>query len=323
MSTEFIVEVKGTTVPSTITHVAPQSPWTFGDLDSTLNPNPKSWMAYSGDMNNEVNILTNLSDENGPADNLAFLYRDFNASDSIQIIALIDSVKNTGKGSFAGFMFRQAFDTLGTSPFVAFSAGAYQGLRFNYRWYNGGEVEYLDENNIKLPCWIRINKFRDAGIDYVQSYYSYDNVFWAPYLKYPFNIRFLNNNIVGGFVVSGGNYSLARGQVSFIKNISVKINEPFDPINSSVNINPEPLKIVPNPVSDNATITYNVIKPGVVTLSIYDSYGILKDVLVNEYQGINEYSVSYNPENLGNSGIYLLRLVSGNNYQFVRFIYNK
>jgi hypothetical protein len=321
MYDEFVVEVVGIN-PTTesVEAMTPPSPWIFNEISDT------SEMEFAGDISNRVKIVTLLSNEEGPEDNVSFLYQELNNSDSIQMIAYIDTLKNTGRGSFAGFMIRESFDNALTdrSPYAAFNIGAYQGLKFNFRWDLGVEISSLDDENVTLPCWLRLNKYREYGNDYIQVYYSYDSLYWQQFLKYPFYVQFFNDEIVGGLVVSGGNYtSERRKEMVIVNNLRIKINQQFDPIIPMEDIESlkEPLEISPNPVSTSATITYKIIKPGRVILSVYDSYGILRDVIVNEVQNIGVYSVNYDPSRLGQFGIYLLKLISEGDYQFVRFIY--
>lgn len=321
MYDEFVVDVVGIN-PQTesVEAMTPPSPWIFNEISDT------SEMEYTGDISNRVKIVTLLSNEEGPEDNVSFLYQEFSNNDSVQMIAYIDTIKNTGRGSFAGFMIRESFDNALTdrSPYTAFSIGAYQGLKFNFRWDLGVEISSLDNENVTLPCWLRLNKYREYGNDYIQVYYSYDSLYWQQFLKYPFYVQFFNDEIVGGLVVSGGNYtSEKRKEMVIVNNLRIKINQQFDPIIPMEDIESlkEPLEISPNPVSASATITYKIIKPGRVILSVYDSYGILRDVIVNEVQNIGVYSVIYDPSGLGQYGVYLLKLISEGDYQFVRFIY--
>ncbi len=321
MYDEFVVDVVGInpTIES-VEAMTPPVPWIFNEISDT------SEMEFTGDISNRVKILTLLSNEEGPEDNVSFLYQEFSNDDSIQMIAYIDTLKNTGRGSFAGFMIRESFDNALTdrSPFTAFSIGAYQGLKFNFRWDLGVEISSLDNENVSLPCWLRLDKYRENGNDYIQTYYSYDSLYWQQFLKYPFYVQFFNDEIVGGLVVSGGNYtSDRRREMVVVNNLRIKVNQQFDPVIPMEDIEnlKEPLEISPNPVSTSATITYKIIKPGRVILSVYDSYGILRDVIVNEIQNIGVYSVIYDPSVLGQFGVYLLKLISEGDYQFIRFIY--
>lgn len=322
MYDEFVVDVMGSNPQiESIEGMTPPGPWIFNEIAET------NWMEYTDEISNRVKIVTKLSNEGGPEDNVSFLYQEFNNDDSIQMIAYIDTVKNTGRGSFAGLMIRESFenDLTDVSPFIAFSIGAYQGLKFNFRWDMGVEISSLDDEDVTLPCWLRLNKYREYGNDYIQAYYSYDSLYWQQFLKYPFLVQFFNDDIVGGLVVSGGNYtSNTRREMVVVNNLRIKMNQHFDPLIPLEDIESlkEPLEIAPNPVSTSATITYKIIKPGRVILSVYDSYGILRDVIVNEVQNIGVYSVDYDPSELGQSGVYLLKLISEGDYQFIRFVYN-
>jgi len=76
--------------------------------------------------------------------------------------------------------------------------------------------------------------------------------------------------------------------------------------------------------STPVTITYNVIKPGQVSLKVYDVYGVLKQTVMDEYKTFSKEAVTTTTSLTGltESGIYLLRLEGPNNEQYVRFRYN-
>lgn len=330
MSNEFVVDVSGKSpVIDIITPMIAPSPWIFTDFTSQkIGKDPISWMEYDGDIYNKVKILTMESSLSGAEDSIALLYQNFSNDDSIQMSAYFDTVKNTGRGSFAGLMIRELFDSIsGITPFVGFSIGSYEGIRFNYRWDDGVDVDAIDETvPVTLPCWLRLNKYKENGIDYIRTYYSYDGIFWKEHLKYPFLIRFFSNDIIGGLAVSGGkSVSSKRKEVIVVKNLKIAINQPFEPLKPIGDISKmiRTLEIYPNPITTTATINYNIIVPGWVKLTVYDSYGTIRDELVNEFENIGDYAFTFNPVNLRVSGIYLLRLESEQNYQFIRFIYVK
>ena len=68
----------------------------------------------------------------------------------------------------------------------------------------------------------------------------------------------------------------------------------------------------PNPFNPSTTIRYNLPEPGDVNLSIYNVYGQLVQILVNEYQSAGIYQAQWNSQHLTgqtvSSGIYLYRL---------------
>ncbi|OGB65655.1 MAG: hypothetical protein A2Y94_15495 [Caldithrix sp. RBG_13_44_9] len=66
----------------------------------------------------------------------------------------------------------------------------------------------------------------------------------------------------------------------------------------------------PNPFNPATTISYTILKPSRVNISIYDITGQLVTILVNEFQNPGTYSVKWNSEGW-NSGVYLYRLTAG------------
>jgi len=294
------------------------------DLTEELYETKKSQMEYSGSVGESIKILTELMNYDGIEDNIAYLYKDLDISDSIQMTAYIESVKNTGTGSFAGLMFRQRFDTTrASSPFVSFGTGAYEGLKLNFRWDEGVEVGALMDENITLPCWIRINKFSDFGLDYINTYYSYDGIYWNEFQKYPLNIKFLKDEVLAGVAVCGGSFAKKRKELATVKNLDIRINKPFDDMKYYSETLKVPMTISPNPVQTNAEIKYKILKPGRVMLTIYNVYGQVVKILVNDIQEIGEYTVGFSAQDLPHEGIYLLKLISEDNYEFLKFIYEQ
>ena len=68
----------------------------------------------------------------------------------------------------------------------------------------------------------------------------------------------------------------------------------------------------PNPFNPETTFKYNISEPGIVTLAIYNLKGQLVDVLVNEYQQKDNYSITWDAADCG-SGLYFYKLQSKGN----------
>ena len=66
----------------------------------------------------------------------------------------------------------------------------------------------------------------------------------------------------------------------------------------------------PNPFNPTTNINYNLDKPGVVTLKVYNVLGNEVASLVNEYKSAGNYNVNFNAANL-TSGVYLYKLQVG------------
>ncbi len=67
----------------------------------------------------------------------------------------------------------------------------------------------------------------------------------------------------------------------------------------------------PNPFNPSTTIRFEIAKPDVVTLKVYDVLGREVATLVNEQMSAGNYSISFNAANLA-SGTYVYRLQVGN-----------
>jgi hypothetical protein len=68
----------------------------------------------------------------------------------------------------------------------------------------------------------------------------------------------------------------------------------------------------PNPFNSKATIRYSLPQAVMVTLEVFDDVGRTVAKLVNEKQDAGEYSIQFDAGKLG-SGVYICRLVAGNN----------
>ena len=67
----------------------------------------------------------------------------------------------------------------------------------------------------------------------------------------------------------------------------------------------------PNPFNPSTTIKYQIVKPGYVTLKVYDVLGKEIKKLVNQYKNAGKYNVTFNAKGLS-SGVYIYVLKSGN-----------
>jgi photosystem II stability/assembly factor-like uncharacterized protein len=63
----------------------------------------------------------------------------------------------------------------------------------------------------------------------------------------------------------------------------------------------------PNPFNPSTEIVYNISKPGVVTLSVFNTLGQRVAVLLNKFQQSGQYEINFIGKNLS-SGVYLYRL---------------
>ena len=66
----------------------------------------------------------------------------------------------------------------------------------------------------------------------------------------------------------------------------------------------------PNPFNPTTQIQYSIMKPGMVSLKIYDILGRQVATLVNQFQASGKYTVNFNAANLA-SGVYFYEIQSG------------
>ncbi|MCL3779356.1 hypothetical protein EMN47_03040 [Prolixibacteraceae bacterium JC049] len=320
LTNTFLVEVKGEGKLIEIDPQWPTEPWTIDDIgtEDTL-----SMVEYGDTMRDRVRMVTSQKQSTGTVNGSAFLYQQFEKNDQLELTAFIDTVTNTGDGSFAGLMMRGSME--GNAPFVAMQAGSFEGVKFSYRWESDREVNEIVDNEIDLPCWVKMRKYRDEfGDAFFDVFHSYDGIYWKKYLRYPFPLELEGLNVYAGLTGTGGTkVNETRKCEQVFKNIDVRVNEEFSSLNYVTNIEDlrEPMTMSKNPVSTSTDITFKVVKPGQVILAVYDSYGVMQEQILNEHKGVGEYTITYTPKSLKKEGIYLLRLATSENHDFLKFIY--
>ncbi|MDD4636691.1 MAG: hypothetical protein PHV66_03670, partial [Bacteroidales bacterium] len=262
--------------------------------------------------------------------------RGYDPKKPIEVSMKIDSIANSGRGTFMGIMLRTLLDdkVSPNSPAVSYGIGSFEGGRVSYRWGYNYDYKKLDNENIAQQVYIKL-RLNYYAQDYLTAYYSYDNLFWWEFLADPLKVSFLSDgasddNIAIGLYLTGGTFAsdavLALGKA---KNFTIKQYErveEFDEYLSQADMKNMTLTMSSTVVAGSApvTITYNVIKPGQVSLKVYDVYGVLKQTVMDEYKTFSKEAVTTTTSLTGltESGIYLLRLEGPNNEQYVRFRYN-
>jgi mannan endo-1,4-beta-mannosidase len=74
------------------------------------------------------------------------------------------------------------------------------------------------------------------------------------------------------------------------------------------------LQNYPNPFNDQTTITYKLNSSGIVTISIIDQNGVIREVLVNRFHTPGIYSVNFKPGGSYPAGIYYYQIESNKRY---------
>lgn len=78
----------------------------------------------------------------------------------------------------------------------------------------------------------------------------------------------------------------------------------------------------PNPFNPNTTIEFSLIKASSTKLSLYDVLGRQVKILVNEFLEPGSYSFNYKAESIS-SGIYFVKIESGNYQSTIKMVYDK
>ncbi len=77
------------------------------------------------------------------------------------------------------------------------------------------------------------------------------------------------------------------------------------------------LKVIPNPVQSNATLSYSLIETSIVKIDLIDVFGKTIKVISSENQAPGKYETTINYENISN-GVYFLRLITGYSFSVIK-----
>ncbi len=266
----------------------------------------------------------------------SFLYKKgYDPTKPIEISMKIDTVANTGKGTYLGFMMRSLLngEVSPNSPYASFGVGSYEGGRFSYRWAFNYDYKKFDNEDIAQDVYLKI-RLNFYAQDYMTAYYSYDGNFWWEYLEDPIKVGFLSvdgvdRDIAIGMYLTGGDFTgdicLAMAKASNFTVKQYESMEDFERQYSQKEMWNLPLTMSTTTIRRNepVDITYNVIKPGQVSLKVFDAFGLLKETIFDKDKPFCKEPIMLTHifTGLTESGIYLLRLNGPNNEQYVRFRY--
>ncbi len=283
-----------------------------------------------------ITFYTNQRSEMKHIDLTSYLYKSgFDPHKPIEVSMKIDSVSNSGIGTYMGIMARtiNRGELASNSPFVSFGIGAYEGGRLAYRWAYDFDLKKLDKRDIAQDVYIKL-RFNFYAPNYVTAFYSYDNHFWSEYMDDPLRIDFLSSdstdtNLAIGMYLTGGDYTgdvcMAMARISNFSVIQYESMEEFERQYSQQEMQKTPFYMSSTTLRKGqpVDITYNVIKPGRVSIKVFDSYGMLKEILTDEDKPFCKEPVTqtFTINELTESGIYLLRLDAPDNEQYLRFRY--
>ena len=261
--------------------------------------------------------------------------KGYDPTKPIEITMRIDTITNSGRGTYLGIMLRTLLDdeVIANSPAVSFGVGSYEGGRFSYRWGYNYDYDKFDHAGIAQDVYIKLRlNFYAPG--YLTAYYSYDNLFWWDYLDDPMRIDFLSDeevddNIAIGMYLTGGTFTgdacLAFGKATNLTICQYDNVEDFNRQYSQAEMLSRTLTMNTTRVSggEPVEITYDVIKPGQVCLKVYDVFGMLKEIVMDENKPFSKepLTLTHTFTGLTESGVYLLRLQGPGNEQYIRFRY--
>ena len=178
--------------------------------------------------------------------------------------------------------------------------------------YGSGELLYLDVVEAKVPIAMWGDNlsyiYKLFPEDDADTIYTYDSSIDAPeWENMPCALRYNGdyNLYLLGFPLYYMNESSARQLMRTAMEDFGEVYSVDPQIHDEIS-----LRIFPNPVKDNCTISYSLSKSKKVKLEVFNVRGQLVETLVNESQNIGNYEIDWNVERYP-SGIYLLRLQTG------------
>ena len=161
---------------------------------------------------------------------------------------------------------------------------------------------------------------RDGNYDiYAQRYSQYGialgtnfivtkNRYWNQYIP---NVKLWNNRIYCTWTNTPPNtvgYDIWANVLDWDNPTDIKNIKQFQlPSNFTLNQN------YPNPFNSSTKISYSILRSNFVILKIYNMLGIEIKTIVNEFQNVGAYVVSFNANELS-SGIYFYKLQVGNEF---------
>jgi hypothetical protein len=180
--------------------------------------------------------------------------------------------------------------------------------------YGSKVIMYSKNDTVKTPTGIFTNcihlKYKkvcmDAGL--------YDSWF----VKGIGEVKYYTDNIAGAI-----EYNLASYKLNTTTEVTIRQN-----MNASFTL----FQNYPNPFNPTTVISYQLDSPSAsrsglpgfshVILKVYDLLGREVATLVNEYKQAGTYNINFNAKGLS-SGVYILRLTSGNYAAAIKLIFTK
>jgi hypothetical protein len=122
----------------------------------------------------------------------------------------------------------------------------------------------------------------------------------------------VNGNSVNTIIRNSGSYVLSNRKITAL---NLRVTEMMN----TTAVSYELMQNYPNPFNPTTTISYQILRNGLVSLIVYDALGREVQTLVNEEKARGKYSVEFNADNLP-SGVYFYKLSAGNFFEVKKLL---
>jgi len=199
-------------------------------------------------------------------------------------------------------------------PSLAFGSNIlYAGTESNGLYYstnNGTNWVQTSLNSVTVSALTVSGSYIFVGTDVDGIYFSSNNGQNWFQKNQGIGVQYIEDLFISDSYIYAGTEMNSAWRRGLSEAINVKKISEIVPSGYSLNQN------YPNPFNPNTKISYQIVKSGFVTLSIYDMVGREIAVLVNENQSPGTYEYTFNASGFS-SGIYFYKLKSGD-FSFVK-----
>jgi hypothetical protein len=273
--------------------------WMFADIGGALK---EGYPANLGD--HAYSISTFGTGISGVSDHCAYLYKEKTGAQ--QIVARIAAIEDRGSASQAGIMFRESTDP--GSLYILYTATAYEGIKFKYRWDDDSQpVVEISNPAIEPPCWLKLK--RDE-FNYFSAAYSLDGNSWIPHGEFSVPLDLPPAALVGLTATSGFNEG-----TSWFDNVELSL---ATGVEEPENMLPVRVDHFPNPFTESATLRIDVAEQMDMQISLYNMAGVMVAELMNEQVGPGRRHIILDAAELP-GGTYFYRVVTPD-YVFINKI---
>ncbi len=278
-----------TEFPVTVTE-ALEADWLFEDIGGSLKE------GYAASLGDQAYSVSTFGDRiAGTSDNFSYLYKE--KSGAQQIVAQITAIEERGGASQAGIMFRESIDP--GSLYIMYTASAYEGIKFLYRWDDHSHpVAEISNPSIEPPCWLKLS--RDE-YNYFSASYSLDGETWIPHAEFNIPLDLPQTALVGLAATSGFNEG-----TSLFENVDISLSTGIEEAESNL---PFRVHHFPNPFTESTTLTIDVQEEMEMQITLFNMAGMRIVELMNEKVVPGRHHIQFNASEL-NSGAYYYRVIT-------------